>query len=158
MFQKLKEAFEGRTIIAVEPANAQEAICCFKLSDGKAWRLHATDLGYWLEETAGFEGYSSLTNLLTDYGHHVYWLLTKYDYELPDARIKILENDITVTAPDDKVYTIAKSKCSEAELKILNHPEGLKLMEKSAELGNSWKLDFISNREELPKELEGLIK
>jgi hypothetical protein len=156
-FEKLKEVFEGKTVVAVEPGDAAESICRFVLSDGKAWRLHATDLGYWLEETAGFEGYTKLTNLARDYHHHVYWLAAKYDYDVPDAKVEVKDTEIIITSPTEKVFTISRSKCSENEMKILTHPIGAKIFGKAVgELGDAWVLDFRNN-EDCPEELRGLV-
>lgn len=156
MFDKLKLALEGKTILAVEPGNAPESICCFKLSDGKSWRLFATDLGYWIEETAGFEGYTKLDNLIRDYYYHVYWLAPKYEYDLPNAQVEIFEEQINITAPEGKIFTIDKSKCSDNEMKILNHPVGLEIFKKAIGIGDMWALDFRNN-DDCPEELKGLV-
>ena len=102
---KLKKLLEGKTVIAVDPPNAREAICRLTLSDGTAFRLHATDLGFWTEATAASDGrYHSLNALAIDYGNHHYELEPQYDFDTPHPKIAVDGDVFHVEAPDGRVF------------------------------------------------------
>lgn len=65
---ELKNLLEGKTVLKIEEPHRDEAICNFILSDGTAFRLHATDLGFWTE---GINGYQCLNDVMMDYAHEV---------------------------------------------------------------------------------------
>lgn len=70
-FQELKALFEGKRVIAVEPPNAEEPIAKFTLDDGIIFRLHATELGFWIEKTnAEGQPFPSLDAILLQYSHN----------------------------------------------------------------------------------------
>jgi hypothetical protein len=139
-FEDLKSRLEGKTVIKIEDPCMREVICKFVLSDGTAFRLHATDLGYWIEETEGVNGYSSLHSLLTDYGRHIY---EAYGYkESPDAKIVISGSVVEFSAPDGKVFMGDVSKFSEYEQKLLSDPRPIKVLEHCAACGDMWSIGF----------------
>ena len=139
---KLRKLLEGKTIAKIEPPNASEAICRFVLTDGTAFRLHATDLGYWMEETEGPNGYQSLHGLLTDYGHHSNSLLSQYNFDPPDAVIVREDKEVKFSAADGKIFSISWDKLLPLEQKIINNPVGIKLLAEAAAMGDAWKIIF----------------
>ena len=155
MLKELKTRLEGKTILRIDPPNAGEAICKFVLTDGSAFRLHATDLGYWVEEAEGPNGYNSLNGLIIDYGHHMYNLLPKYDFDPPHAKITISSDDvIDFIAPDGKQFVICVKNLSDKEIAIISHPKGKKLLAEAAALGNYWRTAFRPHHnDECPEEL-----
>ena len=48
---KLKKLLEGKKVLKVDPPDTDEAICKITMSDGVTFRLSATELGSWVEET-----------------------------------------------------------------------------------------------------------
>jgi hypothetical protein len=50
MLQELRSRLVGKTILAIDPPRICEGICKITLTDGSAFKLCATDLGYWVEE------------------------------------------------------------------------------------------------------------
>src|SRR5271165_7683514 len=103
--KQLQSLLEGKTIQSIEPPNASEAICRFVLTDGTSFRLHATELGFWIEGKAGVKGYEDLDALMEDYGHHTYNLFPKYNFDLPDATVNLKDTTLEVIAPDGKVFS-----------------------------------------------------
>lgn len=124
-FQQLKTLLEGKTILKIEEPHVAEAICKFVMADGTAFRLHATDLGYWIEETvSGAQGYQSLDALINDYYHHTYGTAWNSSGDVsPD-----FNNDgkiLTFSAPDGKHFDIAISRLTETETNIINNNKAL---------------------------------
>jgi hypothetical protein len=157
MFEKLKETFEGKTILEVLPADTIECMCRFVFSDGSAIRLFANDLGYWVEATLAKpdDNYLSLNSLMVDYGHHIYHLMPRYNFDLPDAIIAISNNIIEVMAPDERIFKGDISYFSDKEKLILSNKDAIKMLASSAAMGDMWKSYFIqqNNSLNLPKEL-----
>lgn len=155
MFLKLKETFEGKTISAVLEPDVSECMCRFVFSDNSAIRLFANDLGYWIENTvaAPNDDYSSLNTLMTDYGHYTYDMISKYNFDLPDAIIAVNGNILEVMAPDYKIFRGDISKFSDKEKLIVSNKDAIKVLEKAAGEGDMWKYDFMSKNCNLPREL-----
>ena len=168
--EKLQLLLEGKTVLKVEDPNASEAICKITLSDGTSFRLHATDLGFWIEQTSNVDGkYNSLTSLLIDYSHNVssfeYKELIKlrqeYDnnipankyYQVPNAIITMNNSYCKFVAPDGREFLIDKSKLSDYEISILKNKKGLKMLSEAAYLGDAWVLLFNKSNKKCPAEL-----
>lgn len=155
-FEKLKHLLEGKTISKIEPPEASEAICKFVMEDGSAFRLHATELGFWTEETIGIDNrfYKNLDQLIIDYDHYTYVLKPSYNYNLPAAKIVIthdvfssedVEEIINFIAPDNKSFSIKSKNLSKEELKIVRDPEGIKILSDAANMGVCWRMFFGKN-------------
>ena len=150
-FKELQSLLEGKTIAAIEPPNASEAIAKFVLTDGTAFRLHATDLGFWIEKTAGAKGYPSLDAMMTDYYHYISGQNLYYD---PDAVVNLNENNLEVMAPDGKVFTADITRFNEYDRRIAMHPEGRKILAYAAAMGDMYLMYFLEqNNPTCPKEL-----
>jgi len=147
-FQQLKTLLEGRTVLKVEPPNAAEAIAKITMASGVAFRLHATDLGFWIEMTTkDGTGYPSLDTLLTDYYHHT------RDSGSGDPVVLLNGDDLEVIADDGRVFSGYVPNFPEWHQKIAHSTEGRKLLEKSACLGDTWKIMFNEKSDECPPEL-----
>src|SRR5271165_621276 len=152
-FKELQSLLEGKTISAIEPPNASEAIAKFVLTDGTAFRLHATDLGFWIEKTAGTKGYPSLDAMMTDYYHHVS-SLREYNGDFPDALVNLNGNILEVVSPDGKTFTADITKFKEYDRRIATHPEGRKILAYGAIMGDMYLMYFLEkNNPTCPKEL-----
>jgi hypothetical protein len=175
--EKLRLLLEGKTILKVEKPNAPEAICKFVLSDGTAFRLHATDLGFWIEGSVHDDGvYNNLTDLLVDYSNHTRFIEHEknreiedhfnYDvpegayYESPPANIFInIDADqnyqCLFIAPDGKEFRGNIYSFSEYEKKLFlfSKGKGKEILSEAAILGNAWTLLFSKNNEDCPAEL-----
>lgn len=168
--KELRSLLEGKTIQKIKDSKAPESICTFVMSDGSSFRLHATDLGFWIEETCNYNGrYSSLNALITDYGNHVMHLTNeynrsiniKYDYNPPDgayylaldAKIIIDSDNCKFIAPDGKEFIGNLSKFSNYERKILLHSKGQKILAEWAVMGNYWTMMFNNSNKDCPEEL-----
>ena len=151
---QLRSLMVGKKVMVVDPPGAGEAICKFVLDDGKAFRLHATELGFWIEETAGVNGYGSLNALITDYGHHMYNLLPQYDFDPPSATITVEAGLVEVKAPDGKSFIGDCVKFSDYEQLILGSPKGREILAKHMALGDYWMSAFRStDNPDCPPEL-----
>jgi hypothetical protein len=149
-FKELQYLLEGKTIASIEPPNASEAIAKFVLTDGTAFRLHATDLGFWIEKTAGTKGYPSLDAMMTDYYHYISGQ-NLYD---PDAVVNLNENNLEVMAPDGKLFTADITRFNEYDRRIATHPEGRKILAYGAPMGDMYLMYFVErNNPTCPKEL-----
>jgi hypothetical protein len=142
-FSSLKEYFEGKTVVSVDPPEAPEAIAKFTMSDGKAFRLHATDLGYWIEETIPSDGsHLGFDSLFNDYGHHYYNLQPQYGFDTPYPSITVDGRVLQVVAADGRVFKGDTNKFSLWEQFVCKHPDGLKLLVFASEMGDMWKTVF----------------
>jgi hypothetical protein len=145
-FEKLKVLLEGKRILRIDPpGNATECICCFHMEDGSAFRLHATDLGYWMTEAKGFNGYQSLESLMIDYGYHMYDLMPSYHYDPPAPKISLLENNLEIESPDGKSFQIGLDKLSDRERLIMSTPKGMEHFGKASAMGEFWETMFSEN-------------
>ena len=152
-FKELQSLLEGKTIQSIEPPNAAEAIAKFVLTDGTAFRLHATDLGFWIEKTAGAKGYPSLDAMMTDYYHYVS-SLWEYNGDFPDALVNLNGNILEVVSPDGKTFTADITKFKEYDRRIATHPEGRKILAYGAIMGDMYLMYFLEkNNPTCPKEL-----
>jgi hypothetical protein len=172
-FKKLQELLEGKTILKIEDPNSGDAICKFVLSDGTAFRLHATELGFWTEEAPNNNGtYNSLTALLEDYSNYVYKIRGNYNskiwekyekidldpkddewYKLSEPVIKIELDKYKFIYSDGKEFVGELNGLTDYEKLIFNNPKGLKLLATAAEMGNTWVLLFLKSNEDCPEEL-----
>jgi len=144
--KKLQLRLEGQTIRAIEPGNAPESICTFVLADGKRFRLHATDLGFWTEDTVGAEGtYDDLTGLMTDYQNHTYDLAPAYKFDLPEPKVSFSEGVLELTAPDGKSFRGTVANFKDEDQRLVHHKEGFRIIASSAEMGNAW-MTFLNHK------------
>jgi len=135
-FIQLKELLEGKTIKSVLPPDASEAICKFVLTNGKSFRLHATDLGFWIEGSSGDDGgYESLEDLLREYHHHEYDYLSEYGFDPPDCIITFDEKTVTFKSPKEKLFKMKYSSLSFEERELFKSDRGLKRLKFSANMG-----------------------
>ena len=157
-FEELKKRMEGKTVVSVEPPNAREAICKFVLSDGSAFRLHATELGFWMEDTVAKTGqkYTNLSALCTDCGeeHSEYCFRMNNYNSTPEVKIK---NNILIVTFDTvngkKTLQGDITKFSDWEKKVCLHKKGLKLLSEAMVLGDLWTMVFSKHDDRCPKEL-----
>jgi hypothetical protein len=158
--KQLKEALEGKTVLEILPGEAVESICRFVLSNNKTYRLYATDLGFWIEETKGSNGYPSLKSLVQDYSAYTY----NDPYVERDSNgfyhktipfVSLNETLLNIIAPNGKTFSIEINKLSDSELKIIDDPVGCILFAKNIEMGEDWQY-YIELDENCPKELKEL--
>lgn len=132
--KQLSDLLVGKTIERIENPNASEAIAKFVMTDGTAFRLHATNLGAWIEKTVAKNKddlYSSLTDLIAD-----------YDYETKEPPIYYDEEPIRFVAPNGKQFRINHSALTQQEGKIIELSDGLALLLEAFSMGDCWKLFF----------------
>jgi len=135
-FKQLKELLEGKTIKSVLPPDASEAICKFVLTNGKSFRLHATDLGFWIEgSTGGDDRYESLEDLLRDYSHHEHDYLLVYGYDPPNCIITCDEKTVIFKSPKEKSFKMNYSNLNSEEKECFKSDRGLKRLKFSANMG-----------------------
>lgn len=147
---KLRRYLVGKTIVAVDPPEASEAICRITTNDGKVWRLHATELGFWIEDVLmpGMKA-DNLTTLLQEYYQHRH-------YESPveyEPTVTIEGDVLVVVAFDGRRYEAFIPALNEWEQKIVKHPDGPKLISQAAGLGDYWTSVFREGIEGCPPEL-----
>ncbi len=147
-FTELKELMEGKTVLHVEPPEATEAICRFHMSDGSVFRLHATDLGFWVEKTIEpGSSYETLDQLFNDYERYVYHMdeRTPIKIEVSTFSKQDPELEILIQAPDGHEFKATVQKDSPDGL-LLDSDKAEEKIEYASELGSSWRMAFrISN-------------
>ena len=131
----------GQTILDIEPGITSESICTFVLANGTRFRLHATDLGFWVEDTAGPDGtYKDLTALITDYRHHTYSLDPVYNFDLPVPTVVLQAGVLELMAPDGKVFQGLVTHFKAEDQKLVHHERGLSILASSADMGDLWQI------------------
>jgi hypothetical protein len=144
--QELQTRMVGKTVVSVSPPGADEAICKFTMSDGTAFRLHATELGYWVEDTVGKdELYSDLKALLVDACH--------FSYDNKDHLVASVEGDSLKIDIDGIFLEGDITKFSPWEQKVCRHPQGPSLLAVAATMGGFWETVFSASDCECPPEL-----
>lgn len=134
---QLADLLVGKTIKAITSPGVSECICQFTLADGSQFRLHATDLGAWIEKAIGIDGLAdSLDALIGDYSHHAYHIQTEFDY---DPHVFLKDEILTISAVDGKEFKGKVSSFSPEDRMIVNHKKGIKLISKAAPLGSAWR-------------------
>jgi hypothetical protein len=114
------------------------------MSDGSVFRLHATDLGFWVEDTIAPEAsYPSLDMLFREYEHHTYYMKEKTPTEVEIATFSTQDPDleVVITAPDGRVFKATVSKDSE-DGQLLSRSNVVDRLKEAADLGNVWKFAF----------------
>lgn len=142
--KQLQTLLEGKTISKIEEPNASEAIAKFVMADGSAFRLHATDLGFWIEETRGANGYNSLDTLIRDYYHHAYRLGS---FAAEVYRLNSIDDVLVFRSSDNTLFSIDISKLSKKELIIVSDKRGLEILGEAVGMGDMWKTFFQKNRD-----------
>jgi len=133
--EELRGLLVGQVVVSVDPPNAREAMVKLTLGNGTAFRLHATDLGWWVEKCAGAGGYTSLDDLARDYCHDAY----NYDTSQPDPTVTLEGANLVVTAPWGSAMALPLANLSEEEVAALSNPEVLKLFSLAIPCGSCWR-------------------
>lgn len=151
----LRKAFVGKVVSRVEPSDAAECMARFYFADGTGIRYFATELGFWIEDLPGDKGFSSLHQMMVEFGHHAYNIAPNFGYAMIEPTITWNgeSSTLTITAPDGKEFVGIASRFSDHEQKIVLSPKGRELLAKWAELGDCWKIGFSGSDEDCPKEL-----
>lgn len=132
-FQELKALFEGKRVIAVEPPNAEEAIAKFTLDDG-IFRLHATELGFWIEKTnAEGQPFPSLDAILLQYSHNQ-WACGG----AVEPKVLITRDRMTLTTPDHPDLFVHIPSLAPWEQALCRLPEASSLFSDAALCGLFW--------------------
>ncbi len=154
---KLRALLVGKTIAAIESPNATEAICRFEMTDGTSFRLHATDLGAWIEKATRIgEPHKSLfgeAGIFSEYAHHVYY----HDNREPKG-VDITADKVTIIAQDGRAFTAKREDLTEDENKIVAHPEAARLLIEAADCGKAAEIVFSEDSYGCPPELQGLCQ
>jgi hypothetical protein len=147
---KLRRYLVGKTVLAVDPPEATEAICRITTSDGKVWRLHATDLGFWIEDALKpGQKAVNFTVLFTEFDRYKHYE-TPVEYEPPVT----VEGDVLViTAFDGKRFEAFIPALSEWEQMVVKHPASPPLLSFAARMGDMWSLAFHKDIDGCPPEL-----
>jgi len=131
--QELASLMVGKTVIAVDPPCAGEAVAKFTLSDGTSFRLHATELGAWVEKTVASGGlYRSLDFMYRDYGH----------YTLEEPEVALIDGRLVLEAPDGTQFIGVVDSFPEEDRKVVAHSKGFPLIAFAAQLGPMWRAAF----------------
>lgn len=137
-FELLKNNLEGKTIKRIDPSNAEAGICKFVLDDDTVFRLHANDLGYWIEDCIHEDGqYKSLTALINDIYNENISLFNK-----SKNFVKINNNNdiYTFSTKSNKQYMIDFNCLKDFEKDIIKNKK--KRLEEASELGQFWAAAF----------------
>jgi hypothetical protein len=139
IIKKLNELLCGKTIIAIDHDGASESIARFTMSDGVRFRLHATELGAWIERTSNVnEIYISLGDLLEDYSKHYSALGEDYNWDVPNAKIKIADNILELKAPDGRLFKGQIDKFVSNDQAVIKHKKGIKFLKTASKIGLGW--------------------
>lgn len=137
---QLRSLLEGHKVVHVLPPHAPEAICKLVLDNGTAFRLHATDLGFWIEKTVVSPDtvYQDMNSLVHDFYHYTYC----FPYDDRTASATVADNLLTITARDGTQFRGDVSKFSDWEQLVLNDTQGLPLFQECLAMGDLWRLGF----------------
>lgn len=151
---ELRQRLLGKRIVAIDPPEAREAICKITTDDGKAFRLHATDLGWWMEDTIQPNGkYGSFHTLMQEYYNHSYELAPQYGFDVPEPTVTYENGKLTLTAPDGKTFDLEDAHLTEWEMKVCAHKLGPRLIGFGALMGDAWRMAFRPGYAGCPPEL-----
>ena len=149
-FEKLKLAFENKTVVKVERANSPESIAKFIMTDKSAFILFATDLGYWIEGTIAHHSmkYTSLDMMIRDcYGYN-------YVKSLNDIYVSVAGDIVTFTCEDSHTFEGKVSSFSGKEQLVFKSEKGIEILKEAVSLGEGWRIFFSKEYfEECPDEL-----
>lgn len=146
--QHLSQLLVNKNVVAVELTDVGEGdVALFVLSDGTRFRIHATDLGAWVEETEFTDGlYRSLNALIVDYHHHTYRLAPKYNFDLPKPKVTFCEEGILeLEAPDGRIFRGKVSAFAEEDQRLVCHSSGSEILASVADSGNIW-TSFLNHK------------
>lgn len=145
----LKKLLEGKTVLRVEEPLAPECICKITLTDGTAFRLFATDLGFWMQETVAEGGpYKSLSMLFMDVNNFMYTQSTDgYETEVS------VEGDTLKVLASGKTFEVSIPSLDEWGQKVCRHASRDQLIRSSCELGELYNIVFKEDNDLCPPEL-----
>lgn len=145
IIEDLQDRLVGKIISAIEPSNGLEALCKFVMSDGSSFRLHATDLGAWIEEDIKSDGFYPDINSLAQAVHNYRYRLST---TIPSVSAEIVSDVIMIDVCNGELFRIKRSSKDEWENKILKHPDVCKFLPRALEFGDMWKTFFYPNNME----------
>ncbi len=146
--ESVRERIEGKAVEAVEASDFPMAICRFTMSDGRRFRIHATEAGAWVEDDISKNGlYQSVGSLCVAVGLHRERSCPGLGQPTPPARATASGGTITVDAFDGTLFKIRQDVQDEWDRRVLSHPDVLKFVAKVAESGDLWTMWFSSDRE-----------
>jgi hypothetical protein len=138
----------GKVVWGVESSPADSALCRIITSDGKSFRIHATELGSWVEDDASVEGdYPSIAALSLAVGGHRERKSREAGLnELPPATAVLMNGTIHVDAGDGTLFSIKQTARDEWDRKVLSHPDVLKFIARVAMSSDMWMTWFDVGR------------
>ena len=138
IIQELGRRMCGKTVVSVEAPHADEAVALFVMSDGSRVRLHATELGAWVEDTKVGELYESLDMLMRDYGHHRSHIGHDYGYQTPEPLVSFSDGVLELEAPDGRKFRGLVAKFKDEDQRIVHHHDGFRVLATCSEQGDLW--------------------
>jgi hypothetical protein len=138
--EAIRARLVGKTVTAVERAEANECICRIECSDGSTFRLHATDLGAWVEDTVRpgqkYEKLFGPGGLFVDYAH-------RFGHILPGVQTE--GQDVIFVTPTGETMIADLSRLPPDEQALARHPLSGPYLADAASLGG---MAFFAFRED----------
>lgn len=132
---ELSQLLIGKKVVKVERAGIAETIALFTMEDGTKFRLHATDLGAWIEHLGTNDLLGSLDLVIREYCHHSYH--NKVRESVPTVTV---ENGVLIIVDNEGKTTKGKiSSFSKEDQELANHPEGPNVIAHIAPCGDFWR-------------------
>jgi len=148
---ELSKLLIGKKVAKVERAGVAESIALFTMEDGTKFRLHATDLGAWIEHLGTNDLLESLDLVIREYCHHSY-----YNKVRESAPTVTVENGVLTIVDNEGKKTKGKiSAFSKEDQELANHPDGPTIISYVAPCGEFW-TSILKSKDALsfvPKEL-----
>lgn len=151
IIDELSKLLVGKKVEKVEKAGVAESIALFTMEDGTKFRLHATDLGAWVEHLGTSDLLVSLDLVIREYCNHSY-----HNKVRESAPTVTVENGILTIIDNEGKKTKGKiSSFSKEDQELANHPEGPTIIAYIAPCGDFWR-PLLRSKDKLnfvPKEL-----
>jgi hypothetical protein len=142
----LNKHFAGKTIVRVErpSIDVSECIGQFVCTDGSVFRLHANDLGVWINGTP--DELPDQTYDYKDFDKFVEGLSQQIYQTRREVKIELIEGVVRVSTGEGSNFNINFSDLSEEIQKIIMHPKGnLMMLRGIMSLGKDWRMHFTIN-------------
>jgi len=134
--QKLKTLLEGKTVVSVSESNHPESLVEITTNSG-SFRIYANDLGAWVAELPGKEGYSDIGLMFEEY------LSSVYHEPQRTAEVTIQDNCLTLRNPSGAVTLKANLDQVDPEDRKLLLSIDPELLPETVNCGSMWRCGFI---------------
>jgi hypothetical protein len=141
----LSHRITGKIVWAVEPPSPidTECLCRIITADGKSFRIHATDLGAWIEDDVDVDGlYPTLESVCIAVGAYRNAKLPEHGFTIGLPIVRVEGRTLIINAFDGSIFKLSLDRTDGWEKKVFSHQKILEIIPVITASGEYWRLWF----------------